>query len=378
MLATEHIPWPKIGDGKKARQQVWRKANRIRGYKPRRVLGGQTSTHIMGRVKLHGSNASVVIAAAAQGVEVCAQSRNRILTATEGAGSNSLLGFSTMVYQLGAYGLLAMFPALRDHLEMGTKVTIYGEWVGPKVQKSVGLSYLNQRVWVPFGLGFTDSDGITTYGTIDELVQGVDGEGVRSWQIVPINEIPGATVHLALPGGMEATSLTRELASEAFRSMTTRITEATELFCPVTAYLAEQQGVTIPPFKNIGEGIVWVIDDRDPLTWFKVKGDKHRGTPRPKGKNNAPDEEGNARAFAFAEGLVDDSITSRLSAIRSGDIDLEASRENTGHFIGHVWRDFEEETKHLWGVSRVSKTKLNPHVSRIAREAWFSYIDSNE
>ena len=123
-----------------------------------------------------------------------------------------------------------------------------------------------------------------------------------------------------------------------------------------------------------GNGVIWAtVDDNRPETWFKVKGDKHHGQPKPKGqkqrKTPLSDE-----AHDYVVKYAQSSTTSVLSAVRAGDIDIELSVKKTGHFIGAVWRDFAAESSSEWKRLGISKTKANPVVAQVAREAWMTAI----
>ncbi|HLT39260.1 MAG TPA: RNA ligase family protein, partial [Enhygromyxa sp.] len=107
-----------------------------------------------GRVKLHGSNAAIVCHR--DGIR--AQSRNREITPDD-----DNLGFAGFAF---ADATVAVVRELEAELRGATKLepeqplALFGEWIGPGVQKGVGVAQLPARQWVLFAVATRGEDDL--------------------------------------------------------------------------------------------------------------------------------------------------------------------------------------------------------------------------
>lgn len=118
-----------------------------------------------GTVKLHGTNAAVVIAK--DGTWHC-QSRERIITP-----ESDNAGFAAWVYGCKAYW--DQLAQSLSHAIDGEDETmqIYGEWCGGNIQKGVGLSHL-PKMFVIFAVRFSEDAESTKWVIGDILKEELD------------------------------------------------------------------------------------------------------------------------------------------------------------------------------------------------------------
>lgn len=234
----KHYPFPKI----RQYHQV------LRDLKLRAQYGGKDPegnpvydstvklplVHYRGRVKLHGTNASIVFMP--DGTFYC-QSRERVIDQ-----DSDNAGFASWV-QTHREKLLDMFRSFGNR-----PFILYGEWCGGSIQKSVALNELTKR-FVVFGAKFDSGDD--TYEWIDEdrLFRFPD------IGFYNISSFPSFDIDIDLEKP--------EQAIEEMIELTTKVGDQ----CPVGAAF----GV-----NGTGEGIVWrPVDDHSYGFAFKTKDERH-------------------------------------------------------------------------------------------------------
>ncbi|MEE9983297.1 RNA ligase family protein [Agrobacterium pusense] len=178
-----------------------------------------------GTVKLHGTNAAVVI----EDGKVRYQSRNRVLTPID---DNA--GFAGWASQHESLWKEVAAPF--------GNIVVFGEWCGRGIQKGVALSELDP-MFVVFEAWKIDGGFIK----IDQLSplpeQTFRATDFPNWQLEIDFENP-----------------------QLVQNRLVEITMAVEAECPV----GKAFGVS-----GIGEGVVWSADIGDERVRFKVKGEKH-------------------------------------------------------------------------------------------------------
>ena len=183
-----------------------------------------------GSVKLHGSNAAMVCRP--DGIR--AQSRNREITPDD-----DNLGFAAFAYdEARRAAVRTLEHELREatKLERDRPLALFGEWIGPGVQKGVGVAQLPARQWVLFAVATRDDDDDErkTYFEVPSL-------GERFAELGIYSIVDGPQRHIELDFG-HRTAL--ELASDMIEAATAEIDQR----CPWAAKF----GV-----EGVGEGIVW-------------------------------------------------------------------------------------------------------------------------
>lgn len=205
----------------------------------------------LGRVKLHGSNASVVCTA--QGLSP--QSRNREISVDD--DNHGFARFVTGEAQVAAIRELEAELRARDGLAADRPLVLFGEWIGPGVQKGVAIAELPARQWVLFAVATRDEGAERKrYFELPKL-----GERFAKASIYSVADV--REWHIELDFGHRASL---ELAAGAIEDATKEV----EACCPWGARFG---------IEGIGEGIVWqplgeLFGDSELL--FKSKGDKHQ------------------------------------------------------------------------------------------------------
>lgn len=205
-----------------------------------------------GTVKLHGTNAGVACLPEGLG----AQSRTRALT----IGDDNH-GFAAYVARPEVTAAVRAIEAdIRAEAELppDRRLTLFGEWCGPGLQKGVALNQLPERQFVLFA-----------------VVEG-EGDEARYLDAVPRlgDRYAALNLYSILDGPVweETVDFTRDETVAAFVERATALTEQVEVRCPWGARF----GV-----EGVGEGIVWVpVGPHFSRTdlYFKTKGEKHRNT----------------------------------------------------------------------------------------------------
>ena len=323
---------------------------------------GLPKLNFHGTVKLHGTNASVVVN---EDGDFYAQSRSNVITPQD---DNN--GFATYVHgQAEVSAFLKRFAALtrasyfsRDYVTpFKCLIAIYGEWCGGSIQKGVALSQLPKQ-FVIFSV---------------KLIS-VEDEGVEPkhiwlmpWEVESIYDATavtnGSTVKCIEK--YRTFQVTVDMANPAeAQNKLVELTTAVEACCP----FGLAHNVT-----GVGEGIVWtcVGGEFDPALRisdlvFKVKGEKHSDT---KVKTVAPvDIERLNSVNELATAMATDHRLEKGVAYLQETLHVEDVFDvrNLGGFLKWVNTDIaKEETDTIEGNGFEVKEVVKA-VSNIAK-AWF-------
>lgn len=296
-----------------------------------------------GRIKLHGSNASVVC----EGDRLLPQSRNRELTLDDdnlGFAAFALAPSRAQVIRTLALELRAAVGLADDR-----PLVLFGEWIGPGIQKGVAVSKLPARQWVLFAIATLDEGEVhKRYFEVPSL-----GERLAEAAIYSIADAPQWHVELDF-GDREA--LERAAAS---------IDEATlevERGCPWAARFGVQ---------GVGEGLVWHplgehFGDSELL--FKSKGEKHQVVRRSK-PHVAIDPERLASVEAFVTyAVTEPRLAQGLEVLREQNLELET--RNLGAFLKWVGGDVQRECAAELEANNLEWKAVARGVNERAR-AWF-------
>lgn len=318
-----------------------------------------------GTIKLHGTNAGVVING--DNSFYC-QSRNRVI---EPGDDN--LGFAAWFHGLAATDAIFVcreFRSMaRDAIGMGEswaedcQVVVCGEWCGEKIQNGVGINHM-PRKWVVFAIGVRYMKGeeeVVEY--VDRYIEKGDFAVMHRFGIRFTREFPSfrVTVDRTSPGFAQ--------------NYVAKITELVEQYCPVAEALAD-----IPAGgSTIGEGLVWrplrgTAQD-NPALWFKTKGEKHSAS---KVKTIAAvDPALSTNVTEFVKNTVTD-VRCQQGIDYLTEHGLELSKRSTGEFLKWVGGDVLDEEKAVMEASGLERKDVGPHVGRAAREWYFGYLNSLE
>jgi RNA ligase len=269
-----------------------------------------------GRIKLHGSNASVV----STGDELLPQSRNRELTLDDdnlGFAAFALTPARTPIIRTLALELRATVQLAPDR-----PLVLFGEWVGPGVQKGVAVSKLPTRQWVLFAAATLDDGALhKRYFEVPQL-----GERFADAGIYSIADAPEQHIEIDFSD------------RDALEHAAASIHEATlevERGCPWGARFQ---------VAGVGEGLVWQpLGEHfgDSELFFKTKGEQHQVVRRTEPRV-AVDPEVLASVDAFLTyALTEPRLAQGLEVLREQGLELEL--RNLGAFLKWVASDVRRE-----------------------------------
>ena len=305
--------------------------NVVRVVAERRERGHAiTRVAYRGTVKLHGSNASVVCTPT--GLQP--QSRNRELSVGE-----DNLGFANFIAgerQTEVLRALECELRARIGLAEAKPLALFGEWVGPGVQKGAAVSSLPAKQWVLFAVATKDAE------QTKPVVEGEDEDAHRRW----FDALPELGDRFAEAGIFSIVDGPRhelELdfddrgALELAADRVERLTRAIDERCPWAARF----GVEGP-----GEGLVWQpLGEHfgDDELAFKSKGDKHqiaaRTGPR-KSANLEPEQLASVEEFV-AHALSEARMAQGLEVLRERELPLEM--RSLGDYLRWLAGDVQRE-----------------------------------
>ena len=280
-----------------------------------------------GRVKLHGSNAAIVCRP--DGLR--AQSRNREITPDD-----DNLGFASFAFAKPTIEVVRELEVeLREAngLEPDQPLALFGEWIGPGVQKGVGVAELASRQWVLFAVATRgEDDKHKHYFELPSL-------GVRFASLGIYSIVDGPQWNVELDFGHRAAL---ELASDAIEEATAAI----DARCPWAARF----GV-----EGVGEGLVWQpIGEHfgDSELFFKSKGTRHQVAarkPKTERKSSLLDPEQLASVEAFvAYSVTETRLAQGLDYLREQGLTVEM--RNLGPYLkwlaGDILRECAAELEH--------------------------------
>lgn len=289
-----------------------------------------------GTVKLHGTNAGVRFDSEGN---ITPQSRERVLSLT-----SDNYGFAA--FALCNASVLNMLGELLG-IDNGT---IYGEWVGSGIQKSVAVSKL-PRHFVVFGYE-NKGHHSSLFDIPETLIETFNSNGIYFINQVPTYEID---VDFNAP----------EVAAEKI----TQLTLAVENSCPWGVF----RGV-----EGIGEGIVWSpLGEYEHLTdlRFKSKGVKHQGSDGNKVNVIKADP---VKAASIRQ-LVDEvllpswRLEQGISYLRENGFPLLP--QSTGEYLKWINKDILKEQEDDILASGFTWKELTPVICQTARNYYLTEIN---
>lgn len=344
----KHIPFPSIPQYRDVIKQIQQSAKH-------HVVPTPTVT-FKGSVKLHGTNAAVVLGLDG---EVYAQSRERVI---DPLSDNA--GFATWLVQYKQW-----FGKVLDNLEArylehsldinkNAVVQIYGEWCGGNIQKGVGLSKL-PKMFVIFGMRISENA---------ESQQWLDVDILR-----PLFEKYGKPENVHLNTDFPVFFMNIDFNKpEQFQQSLIDLTIEVEKDCPVARkFLPDSTD------ELIGEGIVWEAAQTSDLPFsveglrFKTKGEKHSVS---KVKVLVPvDLEKVASVDEFVEKTcTENRLKQGLDKLR--EMGLEATSQNTGAYLKWVMSDCITENLETLSESGLTTKDVSSKLAAKARLFYLSNI----
>jgi hypothetical protein len=294
-----------------------------------------------GSVKLHGTNAGVSYN---DKFGLWTQSRNQ---AFELEDHGSHMGFTFLVNShKELFESFMKDIAERNNIDTSKFcLTIFGEWIGKGVQKSVAISEI-EKTFVIFGVKVSNPD--------DESFNSLwlDHSGIRSNENRIFNILDFQTFEIEIDFNMP----------QLVQNELGKITQAIEDECPVGKFFGH---------SGVGEGAVWTCDFNGTRHSFKVKGTKHSVS---KVKTLAPV---NVEKLNSIQEFVDYSVTrvrfeQGLSEVFSSPEEYDTKR--TGDIIRWIVNDIISEEMDVLLENELTPKDVNKYVSNKARQMFFTEI----
>lgn len=322
--------------------------------------GFEGTVNYLGRVKLHGTNAAIVV----ENGKISCQSRNQIITPL-----NDNIGFAKWVSELpkqaiGSIARLAKdcdFVAKRDYVD---KTILYGEWCGNGIQSGVGINQVKGRVFVIFAICVVERSKLIQREGDEEFFLTSHWIISTDWNMqANLNE--HGIYHIGqFPSFKVIVDTARPHMAQ---NMMARLTEMVEANCPVAEVLAN-----IPKGQaNVGEGIVWIPEryalEQNHDFWFKTKGEKHSAS-----KVRTIAEVDLVLAKNLEE-FIDNTVTEvRLNQALDylDEMGIPRSVASTGKFISWVHGDILAEETDTLEASGLEPKQIGKPVAIKAKD-WF-------
>lgn len=297
-----------------------------------------------GTVKLHGTNSAVAMA----GDEYWVQSRENIITpvkdncgcAAHFYGSEKQASIKNIVA-----GLRVKYNIPQERI-----VVLFGEWVGPNVQKNVAISKLPQKSFFLFAIRVVSPERIIT---------GDNQEGTYAedrW--LPIDDIRDVSIHLYNMNDYPSFSVDIDLNDPShIVSHLQSLVDAVEKECPVSKAFG---------ISGLGEGIVWQTEWKGVRRIFKTKGKEHAVTVHKDGKTIQVDTEKlkNIQEFvnySVTEARLNQGVEKVFGA-------TTPTREKLGEFIKWITNDIVTEEIDAISKNNLSAREIQGEIAKKSRD----------
>lgn len=289
-----------------------------------------------GTVKLHGTNASVCFNFE-EGFWV--QSRKNIITTEK---DNAGFAFFAESRKREFMSLMEEIADSDDSITEDCTITIYGEWAGIGIQKSVGISTIEKAFYIfSVKISKLHDENFNSYW--------IPSEGLRSLEHRIFNVEDYKTYSVDVDFNMP------QLSQNEFSDITTKV----EKECPISKAFGIENG--------LGEGVVWLTEYKGNIHRFKVKGDKHSVTKVK--KLASVDTEKLKSIQDFIEYSVTDNRFNQAveNVFNGGDIDIK----KMGDLIRWVVKDIASEEMDTMVENNLEPKDVNKYISTKTREMFF-------
>lgn len=295
----------------------------------------------IGTVKLHGTNGGVRV----QNGIVTAQSRSRVLTE-----DTDNFDFCRFVKKEEALlrTLAAMICQSQD-------VTLFGEYIGPGIQRNVALANLPSRKFIIFGAYDHVNDKHIVRPNLENLrPRSLGYSGDLRTSISFSSDVPTYSLSINL---FDPVSV-----QEAFETAM-RLTQEVEDSCPWGDKLNT---------PGTGEGIVWVpttsLTSDESKLWFKTKGQKHQVVKDPREKITADPMVASAVCEFVEYAVTEPRLLQGIQAIKEELACDDLSMRNIGQFLKWVCKDVHKECEVEIEASNLCWGEISRGVTKKAKE----------
>lgn len=310
----------------------------------------KTPVTFSGSVKLHGTNSGVTFDRKNHAL-IC-QSRSRVITS-----QNDNAGFASFV-EKNEKRIFSMFEGIcqENKIPMHKNVTVYGEWIGPGIQKGVGINDVKEKQWVIFSIKLSEevddkivSEYVDMVPKLKESYKDINLFSIKdskTWKItVDFND---------------------DISKQKAITFFDKETETVENECP----WAKLFGIS-----GIGEGIVWIPTGEHwgkSDLYFKTKGDKHKVTKSKSKKEALSPEVLNSIEEFMTFSLTENRLNQGLDFLK--EMNHEMEMKNMGHFIRWVCGDIQKECNLELEDNNLSWKQVSKIVSQKARTFFMEKI----
>lgn len=307
-----------------------------------------------GTVKLHGTNSGVSGNFTDGDLSIWSQSKGNIITPqSDNAGFAFFVESNKALFE-------EMISSVYTKENLNTQnntVTIYGEWVGKGIQKSVGICNLPKSLFI-FGVK------ITPHTTSEEELRAnpaywVDSSYLRSIddKIYNIEDYPTFDVVIDFNN--------LELAQNKIVDLTI----AVENECPVSKCFG---------FPNtIGEGLIFNTDYKGARYTFKSKGEKHAGVSKVK-ILKVVDDEKIQKCINLSEKVtptwrLEQMLNETFDILNGGEFDIK----QMGTYIKSVVNDIIKEELLTISDAGLEIKDITKYISEISRNFFVQRLNEN-
>lgn len=307
----------------------------------------------VGKIKLHGTNAAVVIDPKHDKIQ--AQKRTSMVTPeADNFGFASWVESNMDVWR-------ELIPFVKKKQDNESPVYIYGEWCGPGIQNNVALSQIPKKQFVVFAVGYHED------GDEDKFILETSPSKILTEWVIPvfeeIEDMKLAQNHLTV----EMNLFNREDLVKKVQL----INDMVDVVEECDPFVKQYFGV-----EGIGEGLVFypIVDgktamDRDFFSRFafKSKGEKHAAKGNTKGNSTQLTPEQITSNNEFVKKFVTED---RLVKIVQEYLDNDFDTKRTGDFLKHFMSDVAKESKDELEESGLEWKIVTKPVQTAARN-WF-------
>lgn len=324
------MAWPEIEGFHNIRKFI--RIDPTEWWKTRELLSGTSTVTYRAKVKLHGTNAAVQVHT--DGTVIC-QSRESIITPEK---DNA--GFARWVM------------SNKEAWHEAMSFIIYGEWIGPGIQKNVAVSQIPKKCFAVFAARLLDGSDtlVTEPGQLIGLVEHIPEVYVLPWYDKSIN----------IDWKQDDVELTKTIAP---------INDWVLAIEDNDPWVETTFGV-----KGTGEGLVFYPNSTPHLGFehftnlcFKAKGEKHKNIAT--AKPVQVDAASAASVDSFCE-LVLTQARLEQGATKVAEGALTYDMKLTGKFVAWVSADVEKETQDELAASNLTWKQVQKPLTDKAR-AWY-------
>lgn len=315
----------------------------------------------IGTVKLHGTNASIVLQ---KDGTISFHSKNNLLGYVKN-GRFTLLSdnaaFAQEMFQR-FYSVLEVIEGAKRVVKNVTGVDllpikISGEWCGQGIQRGVGISYLPKRSLFIFGIKAGDTKAEDRQGWLPvETTSQLTSTYTHLEGIYAITDFPFKKVEI---------DFNEALSSQNYLVECTLEVEDT---CPVSKELGlvNQDGAP----QLLGEGLVWTPTSEDFCwdsgNWFKTKGERHSVSKVKSVAAVDTDKLGSIKEF------VEYAVTE--NRLHQGILAVGKDQKLIGAFIGWINKDIYKEESDTLADNNLSMKDVGSSLANKARTWYISQL----